>query len=260
MVRRFRKTWKLRVRRVRCKGCGRTHALLPSFCYSNRRDCSETIWGAIIVMAGGRGPRPVADRLGLPHPTVRSWLRRLRDTAKPLRHHFVVLSESFSALASRAPPEDSLVALVDAVKAAHFAATSRLGEDAAGRGPRTRGREPIAAGSPVALRPSPARSSHHRAAPSGQVGSAPPGSKSSKPSNCGLELAEDPREPLQVGFARASDQVNVFGRANIRAPERITAPLRGRSASRMLHRRKTAIALLLRPHVGTAPLAPRPPK
>ena len=60
-------------------------------------------------------------------------IRRLRDTAKPLRHHFVVLSESFGAVASRAPPDDSLVALVEAVKAAHFAATSRLGEDAAGR-------------------------------------------------------------------------------------------------------------------------------
>ena len=133
MVRRLLKIWKLRVRRVRCKGCGRTHALLPSFCYSNRLDCSEAIWGAITAKAGGRGHRPIADSLGLPHPTVRSWLRRLRDTAKPLRHHFVVLSESFGAVASRAPPEDSLAALVEAVRTAHFAATSRLGEDATGR-------------------------------------------------------------------------------------------------------------------------------
>jgi ribosomal protein S27AE len=64
------------VRRARCGRCRVTHALLPSFCLLGRLDAVEVIGAGLERMLAGVGARPVAEELGVPHPTVRDWRRR----------------------------------------------------------------------------------------------------------------------------------------------------------------------------------------
>src|SRR6266516_589835 len=64
-----------------CRGCGRTHALLPSFVVPRRLDAAPVIGTAVEGAAGGLGHRPLAVLLGLPATTVRGWLRRARAQA-----------------------------------------------------------------------------------------------------------------------------------------------------------------------------------
>ncbi|MGD0883246.1 MAG: hypothetical protein ABSB09_16910 [Acidimicrobiales bacterium] len=78
------------VPRARCGACAATHALLPAFCLKNRLDVVESVGTAIEAVAeGGSGVRPVADRLDVPYPTVRGWVRRFGSRA---RAHAVAFS------------------------------------------------------------------------------------------------------------------------------------------------------------------------
>lgn len=122
-----RRLVRLRVGRSRCLGCGRTHALLPSFVVPRRLDATPVIAAALELAASGGGHRPIAATLGLPATTVRGWLRRLRAGAGLLAARLWRLAQELGALAPRPPPgEQPLAALLRAAAAAQAAVAARL--------------------------------------------------------------------------------------------------------------------------------------
>src|SRR2546430_7542958 len=76
---------KIFIPRVRCCGCGVTHALLPAFVLARRLDAAESA-GLVIgqVAAGAYGVRPAAAAAGGPHTTARGWGRRVAARAGDL--------------------------------------------------------------------------------------------------------------------------------------------------------------------------------
>ena len=93
-VRRRGRCRKVFIRRVRCRACGVTHALLPGFTLAWRLDAAEDA-GAVIgqVASGACGVRPAAARAQVPYTTARGWVRRFAARAGEL-------AVSFSALAA----------------------------------------------------------------------------------------------------------------------------------------------------------------
>jgi hypothetical protein len=79
-------------RRSRCRGCGRTHVLLPAWCLARRADAGEVIGLALEARATGQGHRPIAARLGRPASTVRGWLRAFTRRAEQVRLVFTALA------------------------------------------------------------------------------------------------------------------------------------------------------------------------
>ena len=79
---------RLRPRRAKCRGCTRTHVLLPDVCLLRRRDAVAVIGAALTTAATGCGHRVIAERLGVPKDTVRGWLRRFARDAEAIRAHF----------------------------------------------------------------------------------------------------------------------------------------------------------------------------
>lgn len=82
---------RLRPRRARCRGCGRTHVLLPVSVLVRRADCVAVIGAALLAFAGGWGHRRVAAAVGVPVSTVRGWLRRFAVRARGWRERFTVV-------------------------------------------------------------------------------------------------------------------------------------------------------------------------
>jgi hypothetical protein len=78
-------TTRLRPDRARCRACGRTHILLPSWCAPRRADAIEVIGTGLAAALGGVGSARINADLGVPSGTVRSWLRRLRSRAEEMR-------------------------------------------------------------------------------------------------------------------------------------------------------------------------------
>src|SRR6266516_1362925 len=76
--------WRIWVCRAKCRPCGVTHALLPSFALLRRLDAVEVVGAALERAAGGAGLRVVAAGLGVPHTPVRDWWRRFRVRAPVL--------------------------------------------------------------------------------------------------------------------------------------------------------------------------------
>ena len=67
------------IRRGRCQACRRSHALLPDLVLTRRLDAVEVIGECLALkLVGGRGFRPIAEHLGVPHTTARTWWRRFR--------------------------------------------------------------------------------------------------------------------------------------------------------------------------------------
>lgn len=79
---------RLRPRRARCRGCARTHVLLPVSVLARRADCVAVIGAGLLAWAGGRGHRRVAAVLGVPASTVRGWFRRFAAHACRWRDRF----------------------------------------------------------------------------------------------------------------------------------------------------------------------------
>jgi hypothetical protein len=73
----------LRPRRVICRSCRSTHVVLPDTVLVRRRDQVEVIGAALVDAAAGIGARVSAQRLSLPHETVRGWRRRAGAVAQP---------------------------------------------------------------------------------------------------------------------------------------------------------------------------------
>ena len=78
-------TRRLRPRRGRCRFCGATHILLPSWAVPRRADAAGVIARAAALSAlHGTGTARLGAELGIPAATVRGWLRRLRARAGQL--------------------------------------------------------------------------------------------------------------------------------------------------------------------------------
>src|SRR5437773_10309524 len=84
-VRRRERERKIFIPRVRCRGCGVSHALLPAFVLARRLDAAESA-GAVIgqVAAGACGVRRAAAAAGVPFTTARGWVRRFAGRAGEL--------------------------------------------------------------------------------------------------------------------------------------------------------------------------------
>jgi transposase-like protein len=131
-VRRGGVTSRMWLRRAVCVGgCGRTHALRPSFLLGWRRDVVAVIGWALAEAAEGAGHRRVAGLVGVHETTVRSWLVRLRAGAERWRWRFLALAVELGAELARAPPECAsprlLLALLEALTVAYAAACERFG-------------------------------------------------------------------------------------------------------------------------------------
>jgi len=103
---------KVFVPRLRCVGCGVSHALLPAFVLAWRLDVAETV-GAVIaeVAGGGCGVRPAAARARVPYTTARGWVRRFSARAGELGTAFTALAVELGGDAVRPPAEAARFAL-----------------------------------------------------------------------------------------------------------------------------------------------------
>lgn len=118
----------LRPRRAKCRGCGRTHVLLPDVVLLRRRDGVAMIGAALEARAAGAGHRRIAGRLGVPAETVRGWLRRFAADAEAIRAHFTRWAFALDSTLGPVRPAGSRFA--DAVEAIGLAARAwvlRLG-------------------------------------------------------------------------------------------------------------------------------------
>ena len=113
-------------RRSRCRGCGRTHVLLPAWCLARRADAGEVIGQALEARAAGAGHRVIAGRLGRPASTVRGWLRAFARRAEQVRPVFTALAASLLTDPPLPGPAGSLAADAVAAVAAAAAAASRV--------------------------------------------------------------------------------------------------------------------------------------
>jgi transposase-like protein len=107
--------------RARCRSCGRTHILLPSWSAPRRADALEVIGAAM----GGAGSARIGADLGVPSGTMRGWLRRLRSRAEDMRcyamHQLGRIGGTDLAL-----PESAASPLHDAVNAVAGAAQAAI--------------------------------------------------------------------------------------------------------------------------------------
>ena len=128
--------WRLVPRRARCRGCGRTHVLLPVSVLARRADAVAVIGAALAAAAAGQGHRRIAGVLGRPASTVRGWLRRFASRAGGLRSAFTRLACELDPDPRLPGPAGSVLAdAVAAVLAAAAAAGRRWGGPALGLSP-----------------------------------------------------------------------------------------------------------------------------
>ncbi len=113
-------------RRSRCRGCDRTHVLLPAWCLARRADAGEVIGFALEAKAAGSGHRVIAARLGRPASTVRGWLRAFTSRAEQVRSVFTALAASLVTDPPLPAPAGSPAADAVAAVAAAAAAAARV--------------------------------------------------------------------------------------------------------------------------------------
>ena len=132
-VRWRRREQKIFIPRVRCRGCGATHALLPAFVLARRLDAADTAGAVIGQVAGGTcGMRPAAAAAGVPHTTARGWVRRFTARAGELAVSFSALAVELGGEVVR-PVLDRLRWAVAAIGAAFTAAAGLPGWAVLGR-------------------------------------------------------------------------------------------------------------------------------
>jgi hypothetical protein len=124
---------KIFIPRVRCRGCGATHALLPAFALAWRLDVAESAGAVIGQVAGGAcGVRPAAAAAGVPYTTARGWVRRFSARAGELAVSFSALAVELGGEAGRPQPDRRRHA-VAAIGAAFMAAAGLPGWAVPGR-------------------------------------------------------------------------------------------------------------------------------
>lgn len=114
------------IRRCRCRGCARSHALIPSFLLIRRFDPAAVIGAALVRSVSGAGLRTVAAAFDVPHTTARDWRWRFRARAPVLMAGFGSLAVALggSALEVWATPE---VGALEALAGAWDRARIRFG-------------------------------------------------------------------------------------------------------------------------------------
>jgi Homeodomain-like domain len=119
---------RIRPRRSRCSGCGRSHVLLPTSCLLRRADAAAAIGAALTAKADGLGHRRIAERLGRPASTVRNWLRAFAARAEHVRAGFTALLHELDPVSEPLAPAGTAFAdAVSAVGAAAAASRRRFG-------------------------------------------------------------------------------------------------------------------------------------
>ena len=111
--------------RARCRSCGRTHILLPSWCAPRRADGIVVIGTAAAAALAGAGCGRIGKELGVPASTVRGWLRRLRSRAEEMRQD-AMFQLGFIGGADPVLPEPSGSPLGDALSAVAAAAHAAI--------------------------------------------------------------------------------------------------------------------------------------
>ncbi len=136
LVRHRGRTRRLRLNRARCRSCGRTHALLPSFLTAYRRDVVGTIGGVLLGAAAGHGHRPLAAAAAVPASTARGWIRRGRRGCAPTAARLRRYALELEAQPSRSPPgADPIGRLLEPIAQVMQAAKERWAAVAALPGP-----------------------------------------------------------------------------------------------------------------------------
>ncbi len=122
----FLKLW---VRRARCRRCGTSHTLVPSFCQVGRLDDAEVIGAVITAVVGeARGVRPVAEEADVPHTTARDWVRRFCRRAALIGAAFAAVVVEVAGLAPSLPASASLAErAMGAIRQAFAAVAARAG-------------------------------------------------------------------------------------------------------------------------------------
>jgi len=120
---------KLWVRRVRCRRCGATHALVPSFCLVGRLDDVEVIGAVLTAVVGeAQGVRPAAQEADVPHTTARDWVRRFCRRAALIGAAFAAVAVEVTGLVPSLPPRRPVVEhALGAIRHAFVAVGSRAG-------------------------------------------------------------------------------------------------------------------------------------
>ena len=129
---RLGRVWRVWVARAKCRPCGVTHALLPSFVLLRRVDVVWVIGEALERVAAGAGLRPVAAGLGVPHTTARDWWRRFEMRAPVLAAGLCSLAVELGGVVGGlfgVPERGALAALA--------ALAARVGQRLGGAGPAT---------------------------------------------------------------------------------------------------------------------------
>jgi hypothetical protein len=116
--------------RAYCRSCGVTHVVLSIDLLPGRAYTLAVIGAALLGGAHGQGHRQLATRLQIPAATVRSWLRRARSNAEPLRRLGVqtVVTVEPELLPTRVQPT-ALGYAVEALTAAALAVVRLFGGD-----------------------------------------------------------------------------------------------------------------------------------
>jgi hypothetical protein len=123
-------TEQLWIRRGRCSGCLRSHALLPDFLLERRLDEVVVIGQALALgIVGGLGIRSVANQVGVPMTTARGWRRRFQLRAPALAAALVAVAVQLDAAAVMLSTDGETAAL-EALGAAWQRARTRFSEDA----------------------------------------------------------------------------------------------------------------------------------
>src|SRR4029453_16755691 len=119
--------------RVRCRGCGVSHALLPAFVLARRLDAAEPVGTVIEQVTGGAcGVRRGAAAGGGGRSAGRGWVRRFAGRAGELAVSFSALAAELGGEAVRPLPHRCRFA-VAAITAAFTAAAGLPGWAALGR-------------------------------------------------------------------------------------------------------------------------------
>jgi transposase-like protein len=116
------------VRRARCTSCVVSHALLPSFALVRRLDEVRVVGRALAGVVSGRGMRPLARELAVPHETLRGWRRRYRTRSPTLAAGFAALAVALGGMGPELSAQPERAAL-EALGAAWWQAQRRFGEE-----------------------------------------------------------------------------------------------------------------------------------
>lgn len=124
---RFTRTGRCWVKRAKCTSCRVSHALLPSFALVRRLDEVRVVGRALAGVVSGRGMRPLARELEVPHETLRGWRRRYRGRSPTLAAGFAAWSVALGSVGPELSADPERAGL-EALGAAWWQARRRFGE------------------------------------------------------------------------------------------------------------------------------------